>query len=105
MYKISYLPIALEDLKGIVRYIAHTLEAPRAAANLVQKIDRELIKISDNPFRCHVYSPLSILKYEYRVLNVNNYSLFYVIEKEKVEIHRVLHSKMNIKERLEGSVD
>ena len=100
MYKISYLPLALEDLKNIVRYIAHTLEAPCAATNLVQKIDRELIKISDNPFRCHVYSPLSQLKYEYRVLNVDNYSLFYVIDKEKVEIHRVLYSKMNIVEIL-----
>ncbi|MCL2130476.1 MAG: type II toxin-antitoxin system RelE/ParE family toxin [Treponema sp.] len=96
MYKIRYLPLALEDLKDIIRYIANTLEAPRAALSLVNKIDKELKKVSANPFRCHVYTPLAKLQYEYRVLNIDNYSLFYVIEKEKVEIHRVLYSKMNI---------
>ena len=93
MYKVHYLPLALDDLKEIVRYIAHELGAPRAAKNLVNKIDREVQKISKNPFRCHVYAPLEKLKYEYRVLNINNYSLFYIIEKEKVEIHRVLYCR------------
>ena len=96
MYKVSYLPLALEDLKGIVRYITQNLEAPRTAINLVNKIDMEIKKISENPFRCHVYVSLEKLKHEYRILNIDNYSLFYVIEKEKVEIHRVLYSKMNI---------
>ena len=100
MYTISYLPLALEDLKGIVRYITQTLEAPKAALNLINKIDSELKKVSANPFRCHVYFPLSKLKYEYRVLNINNYSLFYVIDIEKVEVHRVLYSKMNLIEIL-----
>ena len=95
MYKIKYLPLALDDLKSIVKYIAHTLEAPKAADNLIKKIDKEIKKIADNPFRCHVYAPLDKLKYEYRVLNISNYALFYVIEKEKVEIHRVLYSRMD----------
>ena len=93
MYKVHYLPLALDDLKGIVRYIAHKLEAPRAAEDLINKIDREVKKVSENPFRCHVYAPWEKLKFEYRVLNIGNYSLFYVIEKEKVEIHRVLYSQ------------
>ena len=96
MYKVRYLPLALDDLKDIVKYIAHRLEVPRAAEKLITKVDREVKKISDNPFRCHIYAPLEKLKYEYRVLNIDNYSLFYVIEKEKVEIHRVLYSQMNI---------
>ena len=93
MYKVRYLPLALDDLKDIVKYIAHKLEAPRAAENLINKIDREVKKVSQNPFRCHVYAPLEKLKYEYRILNIDNYSLFYIIEKEKVEIHRVLYSQ------------
>ena len=93
MYKIFYLPLALDDLKDIVKYIAHKLEAPRAADNLLSKIDREVLKIAENPFRCHLYAPMERLKYEYRVLNIENYSLFYIVEKEKVEIHRVLYSR------------
>jgi len=96
MYKAQYLPIALDDLKSIIRYIAHDLEAPRAAENLRIKIDKEVKKIEENPFRCHLFiSPIK-LKFEYRILNVNNYSLFYIVEKEKIEIHRVIYSKRNI---------
>ena len=96
MYKPHYLPLALDDLKGIIRYIAHELDSPQAADNLLLKIDKEVLKIADNPFRCHLFISPEKLKYEYRVLNVNNYSLFYVVEKEKIEIHRVIYSKRNI---------
>ena len=96
MYNVIYLPLALNDLKDIIKYIAHELKAPKAAENLRKKIDKEVLKIAENPFRCHLYFPLEKLKYEYRILNVNNYSLFYIIDKEKVEIHRVIYSKRNI---------
>jgi len=96
VYKARYLPIALDDLKSIIRYIAHELEAPGAAEKLILKIDKEVKKIEDNPFRCHSFLSPEKLKYEYRILNVNNYSLFYVLEKEKIEIHRVIYSKRNI---------
>ena len=96
MYRVQYLPLALDDLKSIVKYITNTLEAPRAAKNLVDKIDKEVLKIKKNPFRCHLYTPLEKLKFDYRVLNVDNFSLFYVIENKKIEIHRVLYSQMDI---------
>jgi len=60
---------------------------------LIAKIDRGVKKVAENPFRCHLYAPLEKLKYEYRVLNIDNYSLFYEAEKEKIEIHRVLYSR------------
>jgi addiction module RelE/StbE family toxin len=93
MYKASYLPLALDDLKAIFNYISDTLEAPMAAENLLVKIDKEVLKTEENPFRCHLYISQEKLKYEYRVLHVNNYSLFYTIEKEKIEIHRVIYSR------------
>ena len=101
MYDLNYLPLALDDLKEIIRYIARELEAPRAAENLLLKIDKELQKIVRNPYRCHIYISPEKLKYEYRVLHVNNYSLFYVIEKEKIVIHRVIYSKRDIRQILE----
>ena len=96
MYKIKYLPLALDDLKKIVRYIALSLEAPQAAENLIAKIDKELLKVADNPYHCHLYVSPEKMNYEYRVLNVNNYSLFYVVEDNIVEIHRVIYSKRDI---------
>jgi len=96
VYNTSYLPLALDDLKGIIRYIANDLESPRAAENLRARIDKEVLKIAENPFRCHVYVSPVKLKYEYRVLHVGNYSLFYVFEKGKIEIHRVIYSSRDI---------
>ena len=98
MYKISYLPLALDDLKDIVRYISYKLESPRAAQRLLSKIDREVRKIASNPFRCRLYASPEKLKYEYRVLHIDNYSLFYVTENEKIEIHRVIYSRRDIEE-------
>ena len=96
MYKIHYLPLALDDLKSIIKYISDELESPRAADKLIQNIDKGVLKIADNPFWCHVYVPFAKLKYEYRVLNIDNYSLFYTVESGKIEIHRVLYSKRDI---------
>jgi len=96
MHKIHYLPLALDDLKGIVHYIADTLESPRAAENFISKLDREVKKIADNPFRCRLYISSETLKYDYRVLHINNYSLFYVVENKKIEIHRIIYSSRDI---------
>jgi len=96
MYKIRYLPLALDDLKGIVSYIADTLESPRAAENFISKLDREVRKIADNPFRCRLYTLSETLKYDYRVLHINNYSLFYTVDNKKIEIHRIIYSRRDI---------
>jgi len=96
MYKIHYLPLALDDLKDIVRYISHTLESPQAAENFLSKLDKEVRKIADNPFRCRLYTLSETLKYDYRVLHINNYSLFYVVDNKKIEIHRIIYSRRDI---------
>jgi len=96
MCKIHYLPVALDDLKDIINYIAHTLESPQAAKNLISKINKAVLKTADNPFRCHLYASPEKLKNAYRVLNIDNYSLFYVIEKNKIEIHRIIYSRRDI---------
>jgi len=93
MYRIQYLPMALDDLKDIVRYITYKLESPRAAERLRLKIDKEMQKIADNPYRCPLFASSEKLKHEYRVLHIDNYSLFYVVENEKVEIYRVIHAR------------
>ena len=93
MYKIHYLPLALDDLKDIVRYITYKLESPRTAERLLSKIDREVKKIVDNPYRCHPFVSPEKLKHEYRVLHIDHYSLFYVVENKKIEIYRVIHAR------------
>jgi len=96
MLKIHYLPLALNDLTDIVRYITDELESPRAAEKFLSKLDREVKKIADNPLRCHLYIPPEKLKNEYRVLHIDNYSLFYEARNGKIEIYRIIYSKRDI---------
>ena len=96
MYKIHYLPLALDDLKNIMRYITYKLESPRTAERLRLKVDKEVRKIAENPYRCHLFASPEKLKHEYRVLHIDNYSLFYVVENESVVIYRVIHALRNI---------
>ena len=100
MYKIYYLPLAVDDLKDIVRYITYKLEAPRTAERLITKIEREVQKIAVNPYRCHVFYSPEKLKHEYRVLHIDHYSLFYVVEDEKIEIYRIIHARRDIRQIL-----
>ena len=100
MYKICYLPLAVDDLKDIVRYISHKLESSRAAERFLAKINREIHKIADNPFRCHLYTSPEKLKFEYRILHIDNYSLFYTADNENIEIHRVLYSQRDFRKLL-----
>ena len=56
-------------------------------ANLMYKID---------------YLPL---KHEYRILHVDHYSLFYVVEHKRIEIYRVIHARrdaLQILKRTDG---
>jgi plasmid stabilization system protein ParE len=62
VYEIHYLPLALNDLKDITQYIAFKLDAPQAAERFLSKLDKEVLKIADNPFRCHAYTPPEKLK-------------------------------------------
>jgi len=94
--RIVYLPVALDDLRDIVRYITRELGSPKAAEIFLSKIDKEVLKTAENPFRCCLYASSENLKHEYRVLQVNSYSVFYVAGKGKIEIHRVIYSKRDI---------
>jgi len=100
MYKINYLPLAVDDLKDIVRYITYKLEAPRTAERLIAKIEKQVKKIETNPYRCPLFYSPEKLKKEYRVLHIDNYSLFYVVENENIEIYRVIHARRNIRQIL-----
>jgi len=44
-------------------------------------------------FLCRLYVSPEILKYDYRVLHIDNYSLFYAVENKKIEIHRIIYSR------------
>lgn len=98
MYKITYLPVARKDIENTILYIVNTLNAPTAASNLLSEIDKALSQIRQFPYSCKVFHTLFKTEYEYRILTVKNYLLFYIVKEDEkiIEIHRMIYSKMNI---------
>lgn len=96
MHKLKYLPLALKDLRDITDYIVDTLKAPKAAVDLVDAIDGSISRLQQFPYSCRVYQAIESLEAEYRMLQVNNYLVFYIVTEHEVEIHRIIYAKMNI---------
>lgn len=97
MYKLKYFPLAQKDLRGITSYIADILKAPEAAMDLVDALDNSIYRLQQFPYSCKVYQLTQPLEAEYRMLNVKDYLVFYVVREHEVEVHRIIHAKMDIK--------
>ncbi|GHV16829.1 addiction module toxin RelE [Spirochaetia bacterium] len=105
MYGLVYLPSAVSDLNSIVTYISNDLDAPRTAAKLRIEFDQKISDLAKNPLRHRIYKTQDTLEFEYRKLSVKNYSVFYVVKEDFVEIHRILYSRRNIGAALENEED
>lgn len=95
MYKLEFLPIALNDMVEIVGYIGNTLKNPIAAGNLSSEFVNAAEVLSEFPYSNPVYVPLRPLKHEYRKLLVKSYLMFYWVDEEKkvVTVSRVIYGK------------
>jgi plasmid stabilization system protein ParE len=95
-YAISYLPIAEKDLIEIVDYISGTLEAPKAALNFIDEVEKQIVNLKTNPYSHRLYRPSKPIDTEYRILRVKNYLIFYVVLDNIIEIHRVIYAKRDL---------
>ena len=100
MHKLKYLPLAQKDLVDIIDYIADNLKAPKAAMDLIDALDSSIRLLQQFPYSYKVYQPIQPLETEYRILPVKNYLVFYVVTEDLVEIHRIIYSKMDIKNHI-----
>ena len=96
MYKLRYLPLAKKDLEAIADYISDTLKAPQAALDFLDAVEAGINRLREYPFSCRVYEPLMPVDPEYRVLIVNNYLVFYIVNDDYVEIHRVIYGRRDL---------
>ena len=95
-YEIILTDIAKEELEDIYDYIYNHLVAEKAANDLMEKIEKQILLLENNPY---AYVEVSIKpKNElYRRLIIDNYVVLYQIEEEhkQVVIYRVLYGKRN----------
>ncbi|MFZ5596168.1 MAG: type II toxin-antitoxin system RelE/ParE family toxin [Bacillota bacterium] len=104
MYEIIYLPAARQDITDIILYISDRLKAPKAAMALLDALDHSISLLSDFPYAHKLYRPVRSLQNDYRMLPVENYAVFYVVQEQKkiVEIHRVIYAKMDLMKLIES---
>ena len=93
MHKIAYLPVAENDLMETLDYLIRVLDAPEAAADLLEEFDRTVQQIARFPYACELYRTDRPMKDEIRKVAIKNYVLYYAVFPEHVEIRRFLHGR------------
>lgn len=95
MHKVSYLPVANEDIMEAVDYLAVRLCATGAADALLTELDRTVEQIARMPYACELYRTDRPLKDEIRKVPVKGFVLYYAVYQDRVEIRRFLHGRRN----------
>lgn len=95
-YKLRFLPLFQTDLEKIVNYIAHRLKNPQAAHKLVNDVEKAILKRLDNPLIGLPFPSNKPRKIPYYRINIRNFSVFYVVYDDIMEVRRILYSKRNI---------
>jgi len=102
MYRLTFLPIAKQDMTDIVRYVSQELLNPTAADVLANEMIDAAERLCDFPYINAVHQTVTPLKHEYRKLLVKNYiMLYWVDEKDKIiTIARVIYARRDFEKHL-----
>lgn len=99
-YTLRYLPLFRKDMLENVNYIANKLQNPIAADNLINDVESAIIERLDSPLSFQPYhSPKKHDETYYRI-NVHNYSIFYVVIDDVMEVRRMIYNRCNLNELL-----
>lgn len=94
-YIITYLPLFYKDMAKITKYISKTLNNKIAANNLINEVEQQILKRAYNPISYEKYSSSTKRENNYYRLYVKNYTIFYVVKDNIIEIRRILYNKRN----------
>lgn len=95
-YKLSFLPLFEEDLNEIVDYITTDLQNPSAADRLVDDIEFAINKRLEAPLSYALFHSSKKRLHPYYRISVRNFSVFYVVINDTMEVRRVLYSKRDL---------
>lgn len=99
-YKVQITDKALADMEEIYNYIAIQLQAPENAMGQYNRIAKAIENLNVFPERARIMESEQERTMAIRQLVVDNYSVFYVIEDERVIVMRVLYSASDIGTRM-----
>ncbi len=100
-YNVRLTSQAKQDLRDTYEYIANTLLEPRTANSLVRRIINVLRSLEEMPGRFPLYQEEPWRSRGLHRINIENYSGFYFITGNDVEIIRIMYSGRDIANLLE----
>ena len=100
-YKLRYTVMFQDDLNEILDYITYKLQNPIAANRFLDALEAAIQSCKVSPLSCAPYASKKERAVPYYVLNVKNYSAFYVVRDETIEFRRLLYSRSNLDAKLD----
>jgi len=97
-YKVRIYPSAENDLIEIKDYFVNKLKT--TPNNLFEKLYKIIDVLEENSFIFPLLKDIFLNQLGYRMVPVDNFLLFYIIENNEVQIHRFLYGKRNYLEIL-----
>lgn len=99
-YRLRYLPLFYEDLEGAVEYIAEKLKNPKAASDLLDKVEAAILERLPIAESFEAYRSVKERKYVYYRIYVDNYIIYYVVIDDYpndliMEVRRFLYKGQN----------
>ena len=99
-YRLSYLPLFYEDLDEKVTYIAEKLKNPKAANDLLDKVEAAIMERLPVAESFEPYHSVRKRKYSYYRIYVDNYIIYYVVIDDNpndlvMEVRRFLYNGQN----------
>ena len=95
-YTLRYLPIAKQDLADAINFILNEYQNPIVAENTLEKIEQAIMKrLEDGPESFVIWKSVKKRENPYRRINVGNYTVWYVVIDNVMEIRRIQPASRN----------
>jgi len=91
-YSLRYLPRYEQDLNEIVDYIVFKLHNPEGAINLVKRIENAILERLNCPLSFEPFQSIRKRKNPYYRIYVDNFTVYYVVIKDVMEVRKLLYS-------------
>ena len=94
-YEIKYFPTFINQFNEILYYIVHNLENKDAADKLYKEVVKQIEKRSKFPTAFEIFKNTKDKNINWYKLRVKNFTIFYMVRNNSMEIKRIYYSKRN----------
>jgi plasmid stabilization system protein ParE len=95
-FRLRYLPLFEQDVAEVKEYITAKLHNPIAAERLVEETEKVIQQRLSAPLSFKAYNSKRDRKHPYYRIYVKNWTVFYVVIGDVMEIRRFLYSRRDI---------